>query len=96
MKFGVPASMSMAMLVFAQACSMKTNDPGGGSSLGADSGLPSVTPKVSSGFASNDDGWTISGDAQATSVKPDYSGTGGNPDGLIGIQGLNDGPAQIR
>lgn len=39
--------------------------------------------RSSSGFAADDDGWTITGDAQATSVKPDYSGTGGNPDGLI-------------
>src|SRR5215471_15208688 len=83
MKFGLSAaSMSVAMFVFAQACSMKTNDTSGGPP-GSDGGLPPGTPKVSSGFASNDDGWTISGDAQATSVKPDYSGTGGNPDGLI-------------
>lgn len=40
-------------------------------------------PKQKSGFETGDDGWTIVGDAQATSVKPDYSGTGGNPDGLI-------------
>lgn len=39
--------------------------------------------KVVSGFSADDDGWTIVGDAQASSVKPDYSGTGGNPDGLI-------------
>lgn len=39
--------------------------------------------KVASDFAADDDGWTVRGDAQATSVKPDYNGTGGNPDGLI-------------
>lgn len=39
--------------------------------------------KAVSAFSTGDDGWTIVGDAQASSVKPDYSGTGGNPDGLI-------------
>jgi Laminin B (Domain IV) len=57
----------------AAACSTKMKDTGPGSGL----------PKVTSGFATDDDGWMIAGDAQATSVKPDYAGTGGNPDGLI-------------
>lgn len=39
--------------------------------------------KTVSSFSSDADGWTIVGDAQSSSVKPDYSGTGGNPDGLI-------------
>ena len=39
--------------------------------------------KTVSAFSADADGWTIVGDAQASSVKPDYSGTGGNPDGLI-------------
>lgn len=83
MKCDLPAAaVSLALLICAQACSMKTDDSGGGPSV-PDGGFRSNTPKVSSGFASDDDGWTISGDAQATSVKPDYSGTGGNPDGLI-------------
>src|SRR5262245_57642196 len=40
-------------------------------------------PHASSGFDSNADGWTVTGDAQADHVEPDYSGKGGNPDGLI-------------
>lgn len=40
-------------------------------------------PKQESGFEVDADGWTIAGDAQADSVVPDYSGVGGNPDGLI-------------
>jgi len=39
--------------------------------------------KSVSGFSADADGWLISGDANAASVKPDYNGTGGNPDGLI-------------
>lgn len=39
--------------------------------------------KSVSAFSVDADGWTIVGDAQSSSVKPDYSGTGGNPDGLI-------------
>lgn len=39
--------------------------------------------KSVSGFSVDADGWLISGDANAASVKPDYNGTGGNPDGLI-------------
>jgi hypothetical protein len=37
----------------------------------------------SSGFETSADGWTITGDAQTSHVEPDYSGQGGNPDGLI-------------
>lgn len=39
--------------------------------------------RAGSGFGIDDDGWTIVGDAQAESVKPDFDGFGGNPDGLI-------------
>lgn len=39
--------------------------------------------KSVSGFSADADGWLITGDANAASVKPDYNGTGGNPDGLI-------------
>jgi len=39
--------------------------------------------KSVSGFSVDADGWLITGDANAASVKPDYNGTGGNPDGLI-------------
>jgi len=44
-----------------------------------------VTPGMhgSSGFETDADGWTITGDAQASHVAPDYDGHGGNPDGLI-------------
>lgn len=49
---------------------------GGGSSS-------TLQGKANSGFVADADGWLISGDAQSTSVKPDFSGTGGNPDGLI-------------
>jgi Laminin B (Domain IV) len=40
-------------------------------------------PKATSGFDADADGWTVAGDAQASSVTPDYNGTGGNPGGLI-------------
>jgi len=43
----------------------------------------SATTGPSSGFEHDDDGWTVAGDAQSSSVKPDFFGTGGNPDGLI-------------
>lgn len=39
--------------------------------------------KAVSGFSIDADGWMITGDAQSQTVKPDYNGTGGNPDGLI-------------
>lgn len=39
--------------------------------------------KATSGFDRDAEGWTITGDAQSTSVKPDYNGMGGNPGGLI-------------
>jgi Laminin B (Domain IV) len=42
--------------------------------------------KAASGFEASVEGWTISGDAQASSTVPDYNGTGGNPDGLIGAE----------
>lgn len=38
---------------------------------------------ASSGFDRDAEGWTITGDAQSESVKPDFNGTGGNPGGLI-------------
>jgi hypothetical protein len=52
-----------------------------GESSPTDAGGPSVVP--SSGFDKDAEGWTIVGDAQGETVKPDYNGTGGNPDGLI-------------
>jgi hypothetical protein len=62
----------------------------GGSPLDADSVGPEAalpTPETVgttlSGFDNDDQGWTITGDAQGTSAKPDFNGTGGNPDGLI-------------
>jgi hypothetical protein len=42
--------------------------------------------QAASGFEASAEGWTISGDAQASSTVPDYNGTGGNPDGLIGAE----------
>ncbi len=42
-----------------------------------------VAVPTHSGFDTGDDGWSIVGDAQAKTAKPDYQGTGGNPDGLI-------------
>jgi hypothetical protein len=39
--------------------------------------------KIHSDFETDTEGWTVTGDAQRTSVKPDYSGQGGNPGGLI-------------
>jgi hypothetical protein len=73
--------IGLVMMVLTQACSVKATNTA--DIPGADAGVTPGSPKVSSGFAIDDDGWTISGDAQATSVKPDYLGTGGNPDGLI-------------
>ncbi len=39
--------------------------------------------KSVSGFTMGTDDWLITGDANSSSVKPDFNGTGGNPDGLI-------------
>jgi len=44
---------------------------------------PAPGPRASSGFEQDADGWTVTGDAQEDHVEPDYSGQGGNPDGLI-------------
>lgn len=52
-------------------------------SLGCGGGGSTLQGKANSGFVADADGWMIVGDAQSTSVKPDFSGTGGNPDGLI-------------
>jgi hypothetical protein len=46
-----------------------------------DAGSPQVAP--SSGFDKDAEGWTIVGDAQGETVKPDFNGMGGNPGGLI-------------
>ncbi len=46
-------------------------------------GGTSVVVPPSSGFDDSDDGWTVVGDAQTQTSKPDYNGMGGNPDGLI-------------
>lgn len=54
-----------------------------GPGCGDDTVATPSEPKAKSGFDTNDDGWTIVGDAQSSSVKPDYLGTGGNPGGLI-------------
>jgi len=43
------------------------------------SGCGGLEGKSVSGFASDDDGWRIVGDAQSTTVKPDYNGTGAIP-----------------
>lgn len=38
---------------------------------------------VSSTFDTDDEGWTVTGDAQGGSIVPDYHSTGGNPGGFI-------------
>lgn len=65
-------ALTLATLVIAAAC-------------GDGGGEEAATPpqKVYSGFDVDADGWMIVGDAQASSVTPDYNGTGGNPGGLI-------------
>jgi hypothetical protein len=63
-----------AVTLFVSACGSSSSSPNTIDPQGA---------REASGFESSDDGWTIVGDAQASSVKPDYNGTGGNPDGLI-------------
>ena len=42
-----------------------------------------MAPSTVSGFDSDDDGWTVAGDAQRHSQTPDFNGVGGNPGGLI-------------
>jgi len=57
-----------------------------GGACGTSDGTKPVDPpgaRAASGFESDAEGWTIIGDAQASTAKPDYNGTGGNPDGLI-------------
>lgn len=51
--------------------------------VGCGGGNEGLEGKTVSGFSASADGWMISGDANSSSVKPDYNGTGGNPDGLI-------------
>jgi len=51
-------------------------------------GLILLTPRAGasatiSTFDSNDEGWTITGDAQGGSVLPTYHATGGNPGGYV-------------
>lgn len=41
---------------------------------------------VMSTFDIDDEGWTVSGDAQGSSVIPNYNASGGNPDGYISAQ----------
>ena len=53
------------------------------SALGCGGGFDLQGARTGSGFDVNAEGWTITGDAQAAHVKPDYNGTGGNPGGLI-------------
>ena len=55
---------------------------GGLAGAGGEAGA-SAEPKATDGFDASVDGWTITGDAQASSVAPDYVGVGGNPDGMI-------------
>ena len=57
----------------------------GGSTAGVDAGvtISGDAARAGSGFESSAEDWTIIGDAQKSSAKPDYYGTGGNPDGLI-------------
>jgi laminin B (domain IV) len=52
---------------------------------GGDGTKTTVVPGMhgTSGFETDAEGWTITGDAQASHVAPDYDGHGGNPDGLI-------------
>lgn len=51
--------------------------------IAANPSSASAGPKASSGFDADAEGWTVAGDAQATSTAPDYNGMGGNPGGLI-------------
>jgi Laminin B (Domain IV) len=66
-----------AALTACVACSASDGDA---VASGADA---SVSAKAASGFDADAEGWTVSGDAQSSSVTPDYNGTGGNPGGLI-------------
>jgi len=58
------------------ACGKSESKPG-------PSGFDPQGARAGSGFESSAEDWTIIGDAQTSSAKPDYYGTGGNPDGLI-------------
>ena len=50
-----------------------------GESLFVLSGMDSLM----STFDADDEGWTVWGDAQGSSVVPDYIASGGNPGGLL-------------
>ena len=45
--------------------------------------LANVAAAASSTFDTDDEGWTITGDAQAGGAEPTHNGTGGNPGGYI-------------
>lgn len=55
----------------------------GAAGAAGEAGAAEAATKASDGFEGSAAGWTITGDAQSSSVVPDYSGEGGNPDGLI-------------
>lgn len=52
-------------------------------SLGCGGGSTYCRARPAAASVTDVDGWVMSGNAQSTSVKPDFSDTGGNPDGLI-------------
>ena len=56
---------------------------GGAGESGAAGSAGEASEKAGDGFLTSANGWTITGDAQADSVEPDFFGVGGNPDGLI-------------
>jgi hypothetical protein len=73
----------LSTLAFIAQLGLGCGEAGNGTS---NSSLGRIDPRgarSASGFEVDADGWTITGDAQADHIAPDYNGHGGNPDGLI-------------
>lgn len=64
-------------------CAQQLDACNGVSGGGAGGGGGGGGDVESSTFEGGVDGWQVAGDAQTSSVTPDYNGTGGNPGGLI-------------
>lgn len=79
----------LALVASSLACSSSSesshdnNQSQAGSAARSQPTTTDAPPIASSGFDHDAEGWTITGDAQSESVKPDFNGTGGNPGGLI-------------
>lgn len=79
---GVRLCVAVSMVALAAACGSDDTSDAPKSALVATSAVPPDAVAYS-GFDKDASGWTVQGDSDATSVKPDFDGRGGNPGGLI-------------